>query len=196
MVIIKLIQDVLRKTQQDIANDLGVSRQTISMWYSGYKLSKKNIENISKTYNIPANYIERAQISGNSFSKDEINDIKKFLVNDDSNFKNNCDYVIQKLLNLLYNGHVYRKPNFDDWISKIKYFSRCSLMTIRNLDEIYKIINNKILVIIYTNTKDIYSIIKEYEDLYMKENVSMIICNAEKEKIEVIDFGGESETNN
>ena len=47
-----------------------------------------------------------------------------------------------------------------------------------------------------TNTKDIYSIIKEYEDLYMKENVSMIICNAEKERIEVIDFGGESETNN
>ena len=51
MIIIKLIQDVLKKTQSDIAQDLEVSRQTISMWLSGYKISKKHIMKLNKVYN-------------------------------------------------------------------------------------------------------------------------------------------------
>ena len=104
MIIIKLIQDTLNKTQQDIADDLGVSRQTISMWYSGYKISNKNLINIERVYNIPSDILTKSQISGISLTKEDIDRIKLSLLNNISDsFNENIIFVIERSFYVRYN---------------------------------------------------------------------------------------------
>ena len=117
MILIKIIQEVLNKTQQDIADDLGVSRQTISMWHSGYKLSKKNIDNINKIYNIPIDLVMKTQVSGVNLSKEDIERIKNTLVEGTFDLYNtNALYYI---LNLLNENIIFKSDNFSEWLKII-----------------------------------------------------------------------------
>lgn len=188
MIIIKLIQETLKKTQQEIANDLGVSRQTVSMWYSGYKLSNRNIENISKRYNIPIQLIQKSQITGTSLSKDEINTIKNHLLDNISEYYNHD--IIHLLFSLLSKNIIYKQENLSNWIKRIK---EKTSYTIENYKEGYVIsnclYNFDLMILVHKYQRSVYEILKELDCFQNDDNVTIIICEDAFDKIELIKVG-------
>ena len=85
MIIIKLILDILNISQQEFANQIGVSRQTIFMWLSGYKISQKHLLVISERYSIPITFLEQSQVSGFQLSKNDLEYIRNCLLKNKRN---------------------------------------------------------------------------------------------------------------
>lgn len=188
MILIKIIQEVLNKTQQDIADDLGVSRQTISMWHSGYKLSKKNIDNINKIYNIPIDLIMKTQVSGVNLSKEDIERIKNTLVEGTFDLYNtNALYYI---LNLLNENIIFKSDNFSEWLKIIKDFYMCG--HINDINE-FTLNQNALLIVVYIKNKKLLEIIDDYKAFLEKSNVSLIVCTGNVDRVKYFTFGGNNE---
>lgn len=129
MVIIQLLLIVLNLSQQELANKLGVSRQTVSMWNSGYVISKKHLQNINKTFGISMHYLEKSIITSYHFSDDEIDEIKSEIINHIQNQKyDNLNRNIginslSKILFLLMNGYIcnlYMNKEFIQFLQKLE----------------------------------------------------------------------------
>ena len=59
-------------TQLKVAEELNVSRQTISRWESGLAVpSTDNLKSLSKLYHVPVDYLLHDEVERDSFNKDE-----------------------------------------------------------------------------------------------------------------------------
>ena len=185
MLIIKVIQETLRKTQLDIAEDLGVSRQTISMWLSGYKMSKKHIITISKVYHIPINYIEKSQVTGSSFSKEEIDFIKSCLLEQKMNYSGD---LVFELLKLIGSNKSIASSNFNDLIEDIDY----SKIDVHEYDKNSEFDNShNYIIIAKIKDKSLLDALSTLDPIINNyKNVAYIISNGNQDNIKVISFGG------
>lgn len=185
MLIIKIIQEVLNKTQQDIANDLGVSRQTISMWYSGYKISKKNLEVINEKYNIPMYLLEKAQVTGVNFNSNEVELIKNSLVQKVYNCGNNNIY--KKIFDLV-GVPALKSVNYNDFIKKLKFDN----ILLKDISMIDAKDQKKYLFVIKVFKRELNEILNIINSLGVdKTNYAYLIVNSDEDNIEVFVFGGE-----
>ena len=185
MIIIKLIQDVLKKTQSDIAQDLEVSRQTISMWLSGYKISKKHIMKLNKVYNIPIEYIQKSQEDGCTFSNSEIEYIKKCLIDRKMVIKGDLVY---ELLNIIASKNYYCSTNFSFLISKMDY-SNIIVENYKNGTQIDK--SHIYLFLITLRKNELKDVINELSNIFELENVMYIVKNGNEDSIKIIISGGQ-----
>ena len=191
MIIIKLIQEILKKTQQEIANELDVSRQTISMWLSGYKISKKHIERINQIYNVPIGFIEKSQENGATFSKTEIEYIKKCLLDRRVNYNGNLFFELLKVIN---SNKTIVSSNFNEMIRKVDY----SNIFIREYSEdVFIDHDSTILVIASIKDMDLINALKMIELISSKYNNSFyVISYGDIDSIKIVTFGGNNEVNN
>lgn len=195
MIIIKLIQDTLNKTQQDIADDLGVSRQTISMWYSGYKISNKNLINIERVYNIPSDILTKSQISGISLTKEDIDRIKLSLLNNISDSFN--ENIILKLLYLLNQNILYKSEHFSVWLNKINRIEKYHIYDNLSINDIPNVIkDDTVLLIIHKHNKSLIEIFDYYRNVINNKKVCFIVVESFNDKNELIIFGGNYEDKN
>lgn len=195
MIIIKLIQDTLNKTQQDIADDLGVSRQTISMWYSGYKISNKNLINIERVYNIPSDILTKSQINGISLTKEDIDRIKLSLLNNISDSFN--ENIILKLLYLLNQNILYKSEYFSVWLNKINRIKKYHIYDNLSINDILNIIkDDTVLLIIHKHNKSLIEIFDYYRNVINNKKVCFIVVESFNDKNELIIFGGNYEDKN
>ena len=195
MIIIKLIQDTLNKTQQDIADDLGVSRQTISMWYSGYKISNKNLINIERVYNIPSDILTKSQINGISLTKEDIDRIKLSLLNNISDSFN--ENIILKLLYLLNQNILYKSEHFSVWLNNINRIEKYHIYDNLSINDILNIIkDDTVLLIIHKHNKSLIEIFDYYRNVINNKKVCFIVVESFNDKNELIIFGGNYEDKN
>lgn len=188
MILIKIIQDTLNKTQQDIANDLGVSRQTISMWHSGYKLSKKNIENISSIYNIPIELIQKTQISGLALSKEDVNLIKSYLLKNIDNVVVNNNNIVRYLFKLMTQELIFKSDNFNLFISKISDKNLINFKTNIYISDITINSGNLYLVVVHRKNKDLLTLVDEYKEYLINQNVCLLMYNDFIDSVDILAF--------
>lgn len=187
MILIKIIQETLNKTQQDIANDLGVSRQTISMWHSGYKLSKKNIENISLVYHIPIQLIQKTQISGLALSKDDVESVKKYLINNLDTYISNIN-IVKYLFRLMSKEMIFKTDNFNILINKISEKNLINFQTNVSKIDIINTSHNIYFIVIHKNNENLLKIINEYQKYLIDSNVCLLVCNDYIDAIDILTF--------
>ena len=193
MIIIKLIQEHLGKTQQQIADDLSVSRQTISMWISGYKISKKNIDKISEVYKIPTYLIEKTQQTGISLTEDDFNKIKDYLLNGYSTSSLNFS-VIHKLFTIIGNPNIIKSSNYNEFINNICTSESCYLKSFK-LQYAEKEIKNNCIVLVSKIDYDLIEILTMLNKVN-KKFAYIIFEKNNSNLVDIVYFGGEDEINN
>lgn len=193
MVIIKLIQEHLGKTQQQIADDLLVSRQTISMWISGYKISKKNIDKISEVYKVPSYLIEKTQQTGIPLLEDDLNKIKDYLLDGYTTSSLNFS-VIHKLFKIIGNPNIIKSSNYDEFINNICISESCNLKSFMLKDAVKEIKNNCIVLVSKTDY-DLIEILTTLNKVN-KKFAYIIFEKNNSNLVDIVYFGGEDEINN
>lgn len=193
MVIIKMILEVLNISQLEFANQIGVSRQTIFMWLSGYKISAKHLQKISEYYSIPISFLEQSQISGFQLSASDQEYLKKCLINSKSIYNEN---IINKLLRVIASSNTFKSDNFNNFISNELDYSNIKLVNDNEIDDGDSC---HYLVICERNQKDLKEILLDIDALLAKlkrSKVAYIIYDGKENKVSVIRFGGKHETDN
>lgn len=190
MIIIKLILDTLNLSQKEFAAQLGVSRQTVFMWLSGYKISQKYISMISEYYNIPVSFIENSQISGFKLTSSDQDYLKKCILKNKSIYSGN---VIYKLLKVITTRNYYESADLDKLLNLNLDFNNIEIYdgNIKlNEDDYYLIIFEK-------KFKSLRQIDDELHELIVNiDKTAYIIVESETDNISIIKFGGRDETNN
>ena len=193
MMIIRLILETLNISQQDFADKIGVSRQTVYMWLSGYKISERHLQKISEVYLIPMSFLQKSQISGFQLSEKDYNYIKEILINNIHTYNEN---VIKTLLNVINTKNCFLSTNYSDFINMSLDYTYVDIINDINdsLDE-----NSNFLVICECYKKgfdEIITAVNNVIGLVGIMRVAYIIINSNRDKMTIIKFGGKNETAN
>ncbi len=193
MMIIRLILETLNISQQDFADKIGVSRQTVYMWLSGYKISERHLQKISEVYLIPMSFLQKSQISGFQLSEKDYNYLREILINNIHTYNEN---VIKMLLNVINTKNCFLSTNYSDFINMNLDYTYVDI--INNITEALDETSN-FLVICECYKKGLDDIVAAVDNVIALVGimrVAYIIINSNRDKMTIIKFGGKNETAN
>lgn len=192
MIIIQLILDILNISQKEFANKIGVSRQTVFMWLSGYRISEKHLNAISEIFNIPLSFLEKSQVSGFQLTSNDRQYLNNCLLNIKQLYDKN---IIYNLLKVISSKNYIKSGNFDDFINSNLNYNDIELF---DITEFKKIDNNSCyLIIAEINKSNFFDISISIKNINVSmDNCAHIIMNSNEDRITIIKFGGSNETKN
>lgn len=192
MIIIQLILDILNISQKEFANKIGVSRQTVFMWLSGYRISEKHLNAISEIFNIPLSFLEKSQVSGFQLTSNDRQYLNNCLLNIKQLYDKN---IIYNLLKVISSKNYIKSGNFDDFINSNLNYNDIELFDITEFKKIDN--NSNYLIIGEINKSNFFDISISIKNINVsKDNCAHIIMNSNEDRITIIKFGGSNETKN